>query len=281
MIRLVTDSSAHLPQDLVAQYDIQIIPLKVIFGQETLREGVDISNDTFYQRLRAARELPTTTQPSAGEFLEVYSRLAAEGHQIISIHLSSKLSGTYQSAVMARGMLPEAQITVVDTPWISLALGMIVLEAARAVAAGRSYEEVLALIDRLSPKMNVIFMVDTLEYLQKGGRIGGASALVGTLLNIKPILYLKDGRIEPLSRVRTKNGALKHLVEIVQERVPSGSPVKVGILHAQAEAEANWVAQEVQARFDCRELFLTELGPVVGAHTGPGTIGLAFYSETH
>ncbi|MFQ6015537.1 MAG: DegV family protein [Anaerolineae bacterium] len=279
MIKIVTDSSAHLPETLVRQYDIHVIPLKVVFGQTAYREGVDLTHEEFYRMLGQVRELPTTTQPSAGEFFELYSVLAQAGHDIISIHLSSKLSGTVSSANTAKEMLPGARITVVDTPWISLALGMLVLEAARAVEAGRSYQEVLARVEELMPKMNLIFVVDTLEYLQKGGRIGGAAALLGTLLNIKPILHLVDGRIEPLDRVRTKRAAVRRLLEQVAERVSPGAPVHIAVLHAQAVEEAQQLETEVQARFNCRELYLAEIGPVVGTHTGPGTVGLVFYVE--
>ncbi|MFQ6059104.1 MAG: DegV family protein [Anaerolineae bacterium] len=279
MIRIVTDSSVHLLPELIREHDIHVVPLKVIFGQRSYREGVELSNEEFYRLLREAEELPTTTQPAAGEFLEVYSRLAQGDDEIISIHLSSKLSGTVNSAMQAKEMLPQAQITIVDTPWISAALGMIVLEAARAVEAGSAQEQVLARVEELIPRMNIIFVVDTLEYLQKGGRIGGAAALVGTLLRVKPILHLKEARIEPLDRVRTKRAALRRLLELMAERVPPGAPVHVGVLHAQALAEAQELERGVRSRFDCAELFFAEIGPVVGAHVGPGTVGLAFYSE--
>jgi DegV family protein with EDD domain len=278
MIKIVTDSSAHLPAEEYTCRDITVIPLKVIFGDQTYREGIDLSNDDFYRRLRESRDLPTTTQPSAGEFLEAYRRLTDAGHSVISLHLSSKLSGTYNSAITAREMLPDRDITVVDTPWISCALGMIAREAAMAAQAGRSKDEILALIDRLSQKLNIVFVVDTLEYLQKGGRIGGAQALLGTLLKIKPILHLENGRIEPLDKVRTKQAAVRRLIEVMDERVNHDCGVHVGILHAQAPEEASALEAEIRRRFKINELYLAEIGPVVGTHTGPGTVGLAFYN---
>jgi DegV family protein with EDD domain len=278
MIKIVTDSSAHLPAEDYARWDITVVPLKVIFGEQTYREGIDLSNGDFYRLLRESRELPTTTQPSAGEFLEVYRRLTDAGHSIISIHLSSKLSGTYSSAAAARDLLPDRDITVVDTPWISHALGMLAREAARAAQAGQSKDEILALIHQLSEKLNIIFVVDTLEYLQKGGRIGGAQALVGTLLKIKPILQLENGRIEPLDKVRTKQAAVRRLIEVMDERVNHNYGVHVGILHGEAPEEARALEAEVRRRFKIDELYLAEVGPVVGTHTGPGVVGVAFYN---
>lgn len=280
MIHIVTDSSAHLPQHLIEQYCIHVVPLKVMFGADTYREGIDITNQQFYEMLETAKDLPTTTQPSAGEFLEVYERLAAEGDEIISIHLPSKLSGTHNSAMTAARMLPETRITVVDTSWISVALGMLVIEAAKAAKSGRGRDEVLHLIEELSSRMNIIFVVDTLEYLQRGGRIGGASALLGTLLRIKPILHLKDGQIEPLDRVRTKRAALRRLLEVFEERVGGpGASVHIGVLHANALPEAKTIEAEIRARFDVAESFFSEVGPVIGTHTGPGCVGLAFYAD--
>jgi len=279
MIKIVTDSTAHLPNKLIAEYGITVVPLKVLFGENTYREGIDLSNMQFYRMLREARRLPTTTQPSAGEFRDVYARLAAEGHSIISVHLSSQLSGTVSSAETARHMLPDANITIIDTPWISLALGMMVVEASKAAAAGWSHEEILNLIQSLSHRMNILFVVDTLEYLQKGGRIGGAQAWMGTLLQVKPILHLHEGRIEPLDRVRTKRAAVQRLIELAADRFGPDPVAHIAVLHANTPNEANTLTEAVRERFKPVELYQAELGPVVGAHTGPGTVGLAFYSS--
>jgi len=282
MIQIVTDSSAHIPQDLIDRYRLHVVPLKVIFGADTYREGIDITNEQFYEMLGEAQDLPTTTQPAAGEFLEVYEKLAAAGDEIISIHLPSKLSGTYNSAMTAAKMLPEARIAVVDTPWISFALGMLVIQAAKAAEGGEGHDEVLRLIDELSSKMNIVFVVDTLEYLHRGGRIGGASALLGTLLKIKPLLELRDGQIEPLDRVRTKRAALRRLLEVFEERVGGpGASVHIGVLHANALPEAEAIESEIRSRFDVVESFFSEVGPVIGTHTGPGLVGLAFYAGVH
>ena len=278
MIRLVTDSTTQLPAGVVEQYGIVVVPLTVIIDGKPYRDGIDITPAEFYQRLPQAQSLPTTTQPSPGDFQQVYARLAAEGADIISIHLPETLSGTIHSARQAATMVEGPRITVVETPWLSAAQGFIVLEAARAIEAGKSYDAVLKRIHELIPRQNIIFALDTLEYLQKGGRIGGAQAFVGSLLRIKPILYLKDGRVEPLDRVRTWARVPGRLLDLMADMLgPGEEPVAVGVLHAQAEPEARRLEEEIYRRFNVAELFVSQIGPVVGTHTGPGTLGIAFY----
>jgi DegV family protein with EDD domain len=274
MIKIVTDSSACLPADLVQQHDIHVMPLKVLFGDKAYREGIDLSNEEFYRMLAEAEALPTTSQPSAGEFFNLYSKLSKDGHEIISIHISSKLSGTISSVQAAKEMLPKDRITIVDSASTAMGLGLMVLTAARAAARGKTTAEIVAAVEKMIPQMNVIFAVDTLEYLQKGGRIGGAAALVGTLLKVKPILCLKDGRVEPLDKVRSKRKALARLLEVIEERVGPGTPVQVAVLHGQVPDEARDLEQEARARFNCTECYFAELGPVIGTHTGPGVVAL-------
>ncbi len=279
MVRIVTDSSAYLPSNLVKQYGIRVVPLHVLFGRTSYRDGVDLSTAEFYRKLRESRAFPTTTQPSAGEFRKAYADLVSAGHDVISIHISSKLSGTVSSAQTAAAMFPHATVTVVDTPWVSLALEMVVLEAARAACRGESHTQVLTRVQDLMPRLNLLFAVDTLEYLKRGGRIGGAAALLGTVLNIKPVLHMVDGRIEVLDRARTKAAARRRLLQEVETRVKPGSSLHLGVLHAGAEVEAQQVADNLCKRWTCLKTFLAEIGPVVGAHVGPGTVGVAFYAE--
>jgi DegV family protein with EDD domain len=274
MIQIVTDSSAYLPADLVQQHSIHVIPLKVHFDDKTYRDEIDLSHQEFYRMLAEAETLPTTSQPSAGEFFDLYSELSKDGHEILSIHISGKLSGTISSAQSAKEMLPEAKITIIDSASTAMGLGLMVLTAARAAAKDKTTAEVVTAVERMIPAMNVVFVVDTLEYLQKGGRIGGAAALVGTLLKVKPILCLKDGRVEPLDKVRSKRKALARLMEVIEERVGPGTPVRVAVLHAQVPDEAGELEQKVRARFNCTECYFAELGPVLGTHAGPGIVGL-------
>lgn len=278
MIRLVTDSMSQLPPEIIEKYDISIVPVSVIFNGRPFREGVDISTAEFYRRLTQADALPTTTQPSPGDFQRVYQRIAARGDAIISIHPPETLSGTINSARQAAALVEGSQITPVEIPWIAPSQGFIVLEAARAIQAGASHDEVLELIGGLVPRQNLIFAVDTLEYLHKGGRIGGAQALLGSLLRVKPILYLKDGRIEPLDRVRTWRRVPDRLLALMADMLgPGDGGVHVGVVHARNEEGAAKLEEEIYQRFDVAELFTTEIGPAIGTHVGPGALGVAFY----
>lgn len=278
-VKIVTDSTAYLPAELIARYGIRVIPLKVLFGPEAYTEGVDISNEEFYRKLAKASTLPTTSQPSIGDFVQVYDKAAREAAAILSIHISGKLSATINSALNAKDELPQVQIEVVDSLCSCMGMGMIVLAAARAAEEGQALSQIRASIERLIKGMHLFFVVDTLEYLHKGGRIGGAATLLGTALRIKPILCVKDGQIEALARVRTKRKAVARMLELVEERVQRGAAVHVAVFHAQAVEEALALQQEVRARFDCAEMHLSEIGACIGTHVGPGAVGLAFYTD--
>ena len=277
-IAIVTDSTAYLPAELADKYYIHIIPASVIFGDQAFRDRVDLTPKEFYQMLRVAEALPTTTQPSAGDFLELYTALSREAEAIVSVHISSELSGTIDSALAAKKELPNLPIYVIDSRFTSMGLGLITLAAARAVTEGKALPEVVRAVEGLIPKMNVFFVVDTLEYLQKGGRIGGAAALVGSVLKIRPILHISDGRIDVLEKVRTKSKAVRRMLEIMEERV-GGNPVHAAVIHADTADEAEELREVVASHFDCVELHTVELSPAIGTHVGPGTVGLAFYSD--
>lgn len=277
-IAIVTDSTAYLPVELADKYDIHIIPASVIFGDQAFRDRVDLTPKEFYQMLRVAETLPTTTQPSVGDFLELYTKLSREAEAIVSVHISSELSGTIDSALAAKEELPNLPIYVIDSRFTSMGLGLITLAAARAVTEGKGLPGVVRAVEGLIPKMNVFFVVDTLEYLQKGGRIGGAAALVGSVLRIRPILHISDGRIDVLGKVRTKSKAVRRMLEIMEERV-GGNPVHAAVIHADTLDEAKELREVVASHFDCVELYTVELSPAIGTHVGPGTVGLAFYSD--
>ncbi|MBM3134216.1 MAG: DegV family protein [Chloroflexi bacterium] len=277
-IAIVTDSSAYLPADLVERYGIHVMPLKVAFGQTVYRDCVDITEEEFYHKLAQAKELPVTSQPSAGEFLVFYQEVARQAQGIVSIHISGALSGTYNSAMTARDMLPDVPIEVVDSRSASMGQGFLALAAARAAEEGQGLSEIATLTRDLVPRLNVIFVLDTLKYLHKGGRIGGAQALMGSMLAIKPLLHLHEGRVEPLEKVRSRGKAVQRLVEIMAERL-QGQPARVAILHSASRQEAEALRAEIAARFPCRELLLSGVSPVIGTHTGPGCLGLAFYAD--
>jgi DegV family protein with EDD domain len=279
MIKIVTDSTCDLPPEVFKQYDITVMPMRIHFGTETFLDGVNISRDEFYQRLRAAPQLPTTSQPSAGEFYEAFKPLVEAGHEVVGIYISSELSGTCASAHAACELLPEAPITVIDPRTTSAGLGWTVWEAARLAEAGADVAAIRARLEEMAGKLRVYFVVDTLEYLQKGGRIGGAKALLGTMLKIKPLLMLHEGRVEPLEQVRTRHKALARMIELMAQEMNGYSKVHAAVLHAQVEDEAKAVAEQVQAAIPCIESFICEIGPTLGTHTGPGVIGLAAYGD--
>lgn len=282
-VQIVTDSSINMPQALRQELGLVVVPLKAIFGTTEYRDEIDLTNEQFYKMLPNAKEHPTTSQPSAGDFIQVYKPIIESGKEIVSLHLSSKLSGTYASACAAKTELENQfkkalPITIVDTPWISMALGLLCIAAAQAAAAGKSRDQIVDVVNALIPKLNVIFVLDTLEYLKRGGRIGGASAMLGTLLNFKPMLEIKNGVVEPLEKPRSRAKAIQRLLEIMQARA-SGKPVHVSVLHAQAPGDAAALEAEIRRRFECKEFYLAELGPVLGVHTGPNALGLVFYAD--
>jgi DegV family protein with EDD domain len=278
MIKIVTDSTAYLPDEYVQAHDIRVVPLYVHFGSEAFREGVEITDAEFYDRLKAAPELPTTSQPSAGEFYEIFQELVEAGHEVICLTISSELSGTYNSATAALEMLGNVPVSVVDSRSTSVGLQLLVEASVEGAEAGRPRQEIVDEVNAIKAELHVLFVVDTLEYLQKGGRIGPAKALMGTMLKIKPILFLNDGRIEPLEQVRSKRKALQRLLELVYERVGgNNSKVAAGVINALVPEEAASVAEELGSRVSCERLTVADLGPVVGTHTGPGVVGIAAY----
>ena len=278
MIKIVTDSTAYLPDEMIHEHDIRVVPLYVHFGTEAFKEGVELSNEEFYKRLKEAPELPTTSQPSAGEFHSVFEPLVAAGHEVIVLTISSKISGTWNSAMAAKEMLSDAPISVVDSLSTSVGLHLMVDAAVQAAAAGATREEIVEQIEQIKEKMQIFFVVDTLEYLAKGGRIGNGKAFLGTLLKVKPILVLQEGAIEPLEQVRSKRKATARMLELVEEYVGgSGNSSKVAVTHALVPQDAETISQELIGRLGCDQPLMGELGPVIGTHTGPGMVGIAAY----
>lgn len=278
-VRIVTDSTADIPQELREALGIEMVPLKVHFGDETFLDAVTIQSDQFFDKLKHAQALPTTSQPSPVEFLETYKRIEAEqpGTAIISIHLAAVLSGTYQSAVLAKSMLEnEANVTVLDSKSASYGIGMVAVAAAEAAKQGKSLEECLEIIRKLQQSTGLYFLVDTLEYLQKGGRIGRAAAFVGSLLNIKPILSLdEEGSVHSVDKVRGQKKAMQRIIELLRENHNfAGRPVRAIIAHASSMENARQLSALVTEHFDVKELAYTTLGPVIGTHVGGGTVAV-------
>ena len=276
-VKIVTDSTVYLPPEVIARYDIRVVPLRVGFGSEVYSEGVDITNEEFYQRLTKSSTLPTTSQPPVTDFIQVYTELAQQGHPILSIHISSYLSGTVNSAINAKKALPQAQIEIVDAQ--SLTMGMLVTPAAEAAERGQTLAQLKASIEKLNACINVVGVFDTLEYSRRGGRIGAARALVGTLLKIKPILTFEAGEAKVLAKVRTLPRAIEYMLKFVEKRTEGSTSLYGSIRHAHVLDAARALEKELRARFNWAELDFLELGPVFGTHLGPGTLGLGFYGD--
>lgn len=277
MIKIVTDSTSYLPDHISQKYDIQIVPLKVQFGHETYDEITGISNRDFYHRLTTTNDFPTTSQPSTAEFKAVYEKILQQDPQaeILTVTISSKLSGTYNSALVAAGQLPTAKITVFDSLSAALGLGLMVTTAARMAARQQDMAALLNRLEQMRQETTILLVVDTLEYLRRGGRIGAAAAFLGTLLNTKPFLALVEGELQPLDRIRTKKRALQRLFIELESRLSyPGQPVYAGVMHVSAPAEMEILAEMIQEQFNVTYFFAAELGPVIGAHVGPGTLGV-------
>ncbi len=278
-VAIVTDSTAYLPPEIIEQYNIHVVPLQLIWGEETFKDGVDIQPGEFYTRLQTAEIMPTTSQPSAAEFKSVFEELLAQGKDVLAIVISSGLSGTVASAVQAQKMLPEARIEIVDSLTGAMELGIHVLEAARAAAEGESLEVCKNRAEGARQKSGIVFAVDTLEFLHRGGRIGGAKRLLGTVLNIKPILEVIDGKVEALDSVRTRRKAHGRLLELIQERSQGRKLRYASAMHANAPEDAQKLLDQLAGRVDVGEAFVVELSPVIGTHVGPGTVVLAYMFE--
>ncbi|MBI2917927.1 MAG: DegV family protein [Chloroflexi bacterium] len=269
-VQVVTDSTSDLPPALARELGIQVVPLQVHFGGETYRDGVDIQPAEFFQKLRGSPVLPTTSQPSAGDFLETYRKITATGADILSIHISSKLSGTHNSAMLAKQEL-GGRIEVLDSQQASFALGLIAVAAARAARAGASLEEATRVARQAMPRTYFFGLVDTLEYLQKGGRIGKAQALLGGLLKVKPILTIREGEAHDLARVRTRAKAIDRMVEIVASLRPV---VELAVVHSSPEDEVAALTDRVKQFSPGKVVQRTMFGPVIGTYIGPGGLGV-------
>ncbi len=276
-VKIVTDSTADLPRDLVKKYDISVVPLTVRFGTETYLDGVDLSADQFFKKLVSSPVLPATGAPSPGTFGELYKSILAKGDHVASIHISNKLSATCASATTAKGNLPAGSpVEVIDTPSVSMGLGLIVLRAAAAAAAGAKLPEVAGLVKEMMTKIRLCGAFDTLEYLHKGGRIGRAQAFLGSMLNLKPIVVVQEGEVHPLERVRTRAKAVGHLLKLVED---SKKVEELAVLHATTPSDMEDLARRVEAIVPGVAVHRCQFGPVLGTYVGPGILAVAFLEK--
>jgi DegV family protein with EDD domain len=278
-VAIVTDSSASIPEELMRGLDIHVIPLWLHWGEDRLRDGVDIQSAEFYKRLEMEDNIPTTSQPSAGEFIEFFQRLKNEYEGIVAVLVSSKLSGTIGSAQAAVGQMADFPIRIVDTLNVSMGLGYPVIAAAQASVEGKTFDQVVAVAEKMAARAYFLFAVDTLEFLHKGGRISGAKAFLGTALSIKPVLHFDEGLIKPLVQVRTKKKAIATVLEKAEERLGGKKMMAAAVVDSNVPDEGDKVAEMVRERFGLSEVMRGGISPVVGTHAGPGAVGLAFYTE--
>ncbi len=277
-IAIVTDSTAYLPKAFVDRHNIRVVPLKIHWDDTNFEDGVDITPSEFYGRLAASSTIPTTSQPPIDEFLQIYEELAADHDGIIVPLISSGISGTVSSAKTAASKFSKVPVEVIDTLSTAAGLALVVKAVTQTIGDGKKINAVKQYAEAVVDRLSLFFAVDTLEYLHKGGRIGGASRYFGAALSIKPILYLNDkGKIDSLEKVRTKKKAIEKLIELAVKKA-AGNPAHVGIMHAAAYEEAKDIQKQLLLQIDCKQAEIYDISPVIGTHTGPGTVGLGIYS---
>jgi len=279
-VSIITDSCASLPDEFYAQYEIAMVPYFLHIGQRSLRDLVDITREDFLDHMRTAAEVPKTANPGAGDYLEAFQTAAKRSREIISIHMTSLGSGAFQAASVAKEMalktLGDLRIEVVDTRNVSMGHGWMVLEAARAALSGATADEILALIRRMIPVTRMLQTAETLRYLYLGGRIGRAQHLVGSVLNIKPIIGMEDGVIVALGQARSRPAVYRRMVELSADKVGAGAAIKAAIVHAADHDAAIALRDLIASRFQCVEMLVTNLSSALAVYTGPGTVGVCY-----
>ncbi len=280
-VKVLTDSLADIPPAILEELEIAVVPTIVRFGETEYRDRIDLFPSEFFQLLTSSSRLPTTSQPAIGVFEEIYRGLAKKTDQILAIHTDSLLSGIYNASCTAAANIPDARIQVMDSQQVSMALGWLVIQAARAAREGYSLDQVISVVQDAMPRTHLIAMLDTLEYARRGGRLGKASALLGTLLNVKPLLSIVHGEVVPVENVRSQKRALERLVEIA---LGSGPIQELSVIHALAPEQALKVREMLAGSFQNgsfpkERVVMAEAGPVLGAHVGPGTVGIAWLNR--
>jgi DegV family protein with EDD domain len=277
-VAVVTDSTSYIPKDIREKYPITVVPQVVIWEGVSYEDDVTITTDQFYSRLRTAKVMPTTSQVSVININKAFSMLLEQGYEVLGMFVSSKLSGTYQSGVLGKDQLTSGKdkVEIIDSETTAMGLGFQVLSVARAALEGASIADCKALAEKSRAYTGVYLTVETLEFLHRGGRIGGAQRFLGTALNLKPILAVEGGRVEPVERVRTRSKALDRVVEIVAEKCAGKSPVRIATLHADSPNDAKYMLEKIKPLVNPIETIFAAVSPAVGANAGPGTVGLAY-----
>lgn len=275
-IKIMTDSLSDIPKEFVAKYDISVLPLTIRFGDEEYKDGIDLNSEEFFDKLKKCEQLPTTSQVPPSEFMREMKKAVDNGFEVIVINGSSGVSGTHQSAMMAKNELDTEDITVIDTLALSYTCGLIVVEAAKMAKEGRGKEEILKKIEDMKRKVGHIFSVETLEYLKKGGRLSATKAAIGTVLNVKPMLTIKDGKVEPLDKVRGNKKIIPKMIELAKEMGLKQGSQYVCIAHGANLEGLEKLKEEMVKVFAPKELVVTEIGCTIGTYTGPGLLAILF-----
>jgi DegV family protein with EDD domain len=279
-VKIVTDSSADIPPQLLKELDIAVVPLYVRFGNDVFRDKVDISNKEFYKKLVSGEVFPATSQPTPLDFKQLYEELAKDADGIVSIHLSAKLSGTIPSALQAReSMQSTCPIEVIDSLAITGGLAMICLAAARAAKAGASMEEVVKIAREAVPEIHFMVLFDTLKYLAKGGRIGKAKSLMGAMLNIKPLIGLKDGEVVPMGKARSYSKGMEQQYEFIEKAIKEGDVKEIAIMYNTRPDEANSLADRIAPMYPREKILMGEIGPILGTHSGPNMLVVCIHGN--
>ena len=280
-IAVVTDSTAYIPDDLVKKHNITVVPQVLIWDDQTYRDGIDIQSAEFFARLSTSKTMATTSQVSIADMQTAFQGLVDQGYDVIGIFISSKLSGTLQSAAQAKEMMNSAgeKVSIVDSTTTAMAMGFQALNIARAAEDGADLKDCLAIAEQAKTNTGVFFAVDTLEFLHRGGRIGGAQRFLGTMLNMKPILAVQDGRVDGIERIRTRTKAHNRVLELIQERTNGKSNIRIATLHANAAEQAKALLEKAKQELNPVETVFTEASPVIANHAGPGMVGLAFMAD--
>ncbi|WP_247747092.1 DegV family protein [Alkalihalobacillus sp. BA299] len=277
-IAIVTDSTAYLPEALREQKHIKMVPLNVVFGEESIQEEVEITASQFYERMKSTENLPKTSQPAIGLFAELFEQLKRDGYSAaICITLSSEISGTYQSAMSAAEMVEDFIVKGFDSKISCSPQGYFVLKAAELANEGKNIDELLAVLENMRGQINAYFMVDDLNHLHRGGRLNTAQLFVGSILKIKPVLYFVDGKIQPFEKVRTEKKALQRIYSLLNDEIAGNSSVQITVIHANRLNEAEKIADELRSKYREADISISYFGPVIGTHLGEGSLGISWY----
>ncbi len=277
MIKIITDSTCNLSQEVLEQYDIRVAPISIQFKEETFEEGIDIDHDLFYRKIEEMGIIPTSAQPTPAWFAKFYREFTDQGHSILVITITSHHSGTYDSAILAKSMVPEADIEVFDSLGISMSTGWIVLEAARAIEAGQNRGQILSRLTEIRERMNFFFTPATLKYLQMSGRVGTLKGVIGSLLSVKPIISTKEGVLGVAESIRTRTKAVDRIIELTEEAVGTSDPINLAVVHARVPEEGRELLERVKNHFNCKETMIAELVCSLAVHGGPGVLALISY----